>query len=222
MKISDNCLKNLKFSKAFTLIEILIVVLIIGVISAAIWKFFSYRDVDRMNFDSCYIKTYWSIDSFFQQALSQKWVYTWWDYKVPVYYNLVFDKDNQKLELQYSGLNVVKTIDFFWTGIDDKNKCFSPTFHTFLSWNISKVQIKPWLQVDNSVSSDAAMVLYSWDNKLPSTSTWEVIFSYCTSVSNANCLQKYRLIVDPRTYMFKSYFCVKVDLDNWKCLKWSQ
>ena len=199
----------------------LLVVLIIWIIMWAVWKLFSYKDVDRMDFDACYIWTYWKISNFFQQAISQKWVYTGWKYKTPNYYVLNFDKNNQVVNLVYSGLWVSKQIKFSWTWTDDINKCYTETYHTYFSWNISKVVIKPWLQVDNSTTSDAAMVLYSWNTKKPASETWVVYFYFCDSNLNINCLQKYKIEIDPRSYLFKTAFCVKLWSDK-KCQQWSK
>ena len=212
---SGNFLKNLQISKAFTLLELLIVVLIIGIIVWSIWKIFSYKDVDRMNFDTCYVSVYGKLDKFFQEALSQRWTYTGNTYKVPDFYNIVFDTVNQKIDLNYSGLNTTSIL-FYWSGIDDINKCYTPTYHTFISWNITKVQIKAWLQVDVSTTEHSSMELYSWNNLLPAYKTWVIYFYYCDHLSNINCLQKYKIIVDPRSYMFKSYFCKKL-WSYWKC-----
>jgi len=81
--------------------------------------------------------------------------------------------------------------------------------------------IKPGLQVDNATTSDAAMVLYdSNGNKLLANKTGFVDFYFCDTNLNTNCLQKYKIEIDPRVYLFKTYFCVKLD-SNKKCLQWS-
>ena len=208
--------------KAFTLIELLIVVLIMWIVMAAVGKLFSYKDADRMNFDACYVSVYWKISNFFQQALSQRSVYTGSEYQAPNLYEIIFDKSNQEIKLVYSWVWVVKKIKFSWSWIDDKNRCYTKTYHTYFSWNVSKVIIKPGLQVDNATTSDAAMVLYGPNgNKLPASETGFVDFYYCDTKLNVNCLQKYKIEIDPRVYLFKTYFCVKLG-SNKKCLKWSK
>jgi len=219
-KISYNSIiskipNNPQISKAFTLLELLIVVLIIGVIMWAVGNMFSYRNVDRLNYDTCYVNVYWKLDKFFQESLSQRGVYTGGIYKTPDFYNIVFDKTNQEIQLNYSGLNT-KVILFYWTGEDDVNKCYTPTYHTFISGDITKVQIRAGLQVDTSTTEHSPMELYSGNELLPAYKTGVVYFYYCDHPSNTNCLQKYKIVIDPRSYMFKSYFCQKM-WTNWKC-----
>ncbi len=206
--------------KAFTLMELLIVVIIIGIIIAAIWRMFSYKQINRANFDTCYVKIYGKLDKFFQEALSQKGVLTGGKYIAPNYYNVIFDKSNQQIILDYSWV-VKKPIKLVGNWVDEINKCYTRTYHTFLSWDISKVKIKAGLQVDNSTTSESPMELYSWTDKLSSSHTGVVYFYYCDHPSNNNCLQKYKLIIDPRSYLFKSYFCLKLGA-NWTCEKWSE
>ena len=200
---------NLKISAAFTLLELLLVVFIIGIIVWSIGKIFSYKDVDRMDFDSCYVTVYGKLDKFFQESLSQKWIYTGGIYKTPNFYDIIIDKTNQKIQFLYSGLDT-KVISFYGTGKDDINKCYSPTYHTFISWDITRAQIKAGLQVDTSTTEHSPMELYSGNELLPAYKTWVVYFYYCDHLSNINCLQKYKIEIDPRSYMFKSYFCKKL------------
>jgi len=209
------------FSKAFTMVEMLVVVLIISMLIILVRGLFSYRNIDRVNFDSCFIKTYSKIDKFFQEALSQKSVYTWGSYKTPDYYNVIFDYTEQKLLLSYSWLKT-EGINFVWDGEDDKNKCYTISYHTYISWDISKVKIKAWLQVDTASTSEAPMELYDKNGSLLSASqTGGVSFYYCEWVTNNNCLEKYKIEVDPRSYLFKTYFCLKLKND-WSCEKWSE
>jgi len=206
--------------KAFTLLELLVVVIIIGVIVWAVWRLFSYKDADRLNFDTCYITVYWKIDKFFQEAISQQGAYTGGVYKTPDFYNIIFDKTNQQINLVFSGYTT-GTIVFHWEGEDTINKCYSPTYHTYFSGDISKIQIKAGLQVDTSTTEHSPMELYEGNSLLPAYKTGVIYFYYCDHPSNVDCLQKYKIEVDPRAYLFKSYFCKTLNSD-WTCKVWSE
>ena len=202
-----------QISKAFTLLELLIVIIIVWILIWTIGSIFSYKNIDRLNFDTCYVNIYGKLNWFFQEALSQRWVYTGDMYRTPSFYNIVFT--GQELDLIYSWLKV-KKIFFYWNWEDNINKCYTPTYHTFISGDITKVQIRAGLQVDTSTTEHSPMELYSGNELLPAYKTGVVYFYYCDHPSNTNCLQKYKIVIDPRSYMFKSYFCQKM-WTNWKC-----
>ena len=209
------------FRKAFTLVELMIVLIIIWLIVASgIKDIFSYKNINRLKFDTCYIHIYSKIDNFFQNAVTQKWVYTWSKYESPLFYNILFDKNTQTLAFEYSWL-IVNKLYLNGTWMDTKNECYAPWYHTFFSWYVTKIKIKAWLQVDTSLSSVSPVQIYSGDVLLPPYKTGTVYFYYCPNKSNLNCLQKYKITIDPRAYIIKSYFC-KTIWANWNCVKWSE
>jgi len=213
---------NLK--KAFTLLEILIVVIIVWFLMSAIWKLFTYKDIDRLKFDTCYIKIYSSIDKFFQEAITQKWVYTGWTWQSVSWYNISFNPWENKITLIYSWTWVEKVFilnSLIWE--DDKNWCYTKTYHTLLSWGQIEVKIKPWLEVDNSSTAESAMMIYSWWVQQPNWSNATILFLYCPNkVSNSWCLEKYKIKINSKSYLFKSYFCKTVDKNDWHCITRSE
>jgi hypothetical protein len=199
--------------KAFSLLELLIVVIIIWVLMTALWKMFSYRNLDKVNFNTCFVKIYSKFDNFFQEAISQKGVWTWNSYKVPVFYDLFFWSG--EIKFYYSGLKTsIIYLDGSW--VDNKNKCFNNSFYSKLSGNIDKILIKAGLQTDDSIWAESPMVIYDDNQK---KLTWYFDLLFCNR--NNVCIPKYRFVFDSRTYSFSSFFCTKIWL-TWTCFNWSK
>lgn len=210
--------------KAFTLMELLIVVIIISLLIWAIGKMFSYKQVNTLKYDTCVLHVKWKLDNFFQNAILQKAVYTGWEWKKVNAYVVKFDKDNQEINFIYSWTNVKEIIKLSWTWFDKINDCFAPWYYTKLSWENLKVIIKPWLQVDNSSDGDAWIILYTWSsfsNKASNWATWWVSFYYCEgSWSSLKCFEEDKIIIDTKVNTIKSYFCKK-KREN-PCISWSE
>lgn len=214
--------------KGFTIIELLIVVIIIWLLIWALKPMFTYKNVDRLKYDTCYLHINWKLDNFFQSAILQKSVYTWDKWRKVNTYWIKFDVTNQKIDLIYSWTqiwwNIIKSIDLNWTWFDKENDCFTPSYHTKLSWENIKVIIKPWLQVDNKADWDAWIVLYTWSsfsNKANNWATWAVSFYYCEwSWTQLKCYERNKIVIDTKVNLIKKYFCKK-KREN-PCASWSE
>jgi len=211
--------------KWFTLMEIVLVLIIIWLISAAIWKMFSFKNTYRFKYDTCYIRTISDIDNFFEKALLQRQVRTWDVYTWVNNYNVIFNTDKQYMALVYSWVWTWKLINYVGSWIDNLNQCYYSPYHTYISWNNMKVVIQWWLSLSqNWNSSKQAMALYTWNNSTPWKigSTWEILFYRCDSPWTWDCYEKNKIIVDTKTYLIKNYFCKKLNLNTWKCEIWSK
>ena len=198
--------------KGFTLLELLIVVIIIWLLMLSFKNMFSYKDINRLKYDTCNVHINWKLDNFFQDAILQKSIYTGNKWKKVDDYSIIFDIDNQKIDFIFSWSQiwwkVIKTIHLNWTWFDEKNDCFSPGYHTKLSWENLKVEIKPWLQVDNDANWDAGIILYTWssfENKAKNWATWWVILYYC-EWSWWNCFERNKIVIDTKVNLIKKFY----------------
>jgi len=215
----------MNFKKWFTLIEMVIVVIIIWIVSWSLWKMFTYKNVTRSKYDTCYIHINSNISSFFQYWLLQRQVYSGNKYEKVKNYQILFDVNNQKVSLLYSWTNQKKEYILSWDFVDNIDDCHWRQYHTLISWGNLKVVINPWLTPDQWKQEWIWMKLYTWDNfenKLQDGSTWVIYFYYCPGVWTLWCLEKNKIEVDTRAALFKSYFCKKVDIKTWICKKWSE
>ena len=213
------------FKRWFTLVEMIIVLLIIWLISWALWKMFTYKDVTRAKYGTCYLHIDSNITSFFEYWLLQKQVYSWDKYEKVKNYQVVFNVNTQKVSLIYSWTDQKKIYVLSWDFVDNLNDCHGKQYHTLLSWENLKVVINPWLNPDQGKQDWIWMTLYTWNDfikKLPAWATWAVYFYYCPGAWTKWCLERNKIEVDTRTALFKSYFCEDVDINNWKCIKWSK
>jgi len=205
----------MNFKKAFTLIELLIVIIIIWLLMYSLKWTFSYKNVEKVKFDTCYIHTYSKITNFMQDALLQKMIYTWNNLTGVDLYTIKFDVTNQKLELIYSGsTKITKTLAYSWV-LRSADDCYTKTYHTKLSWNNLKIDIKPGLQAD---INDSPVKLFTWSNTNFTTKSWSVDLWYCQWF---DCKQKYRLTFIPSTYLLTTKYCIKLKNDG-TCEKWSE
>jgi len=215
----------MNFKKWLTLVELIIVIIIIWVVSASLKNMFTYKNVTRTKYDTCYLHINSSISNFFQQALLQKQVYTWNAYKSVKDFEVIFDKNNQTISLVYSWPNVEKQFVLKWNFVDHVNDCHNIAYHTYLSGENLKVMINPWLNPDVGSVEWIWMTLYTgsnFNNKLKNWATWAVYLYYCPHVWTVWCLEKNKIEVDTRTALFKSYFCQSLDMNTGKCKKWSE
>lgn len=211
--------------KAFTLIELLLVVLVLWVLMWAMKNMFSYENVNRLKYDTCYLKTYWFLSNFNQQALLQKSVRTWDVLTWVNQYEIIFDNEHQKIEFIYSWASSKKVFNYSWDWTDIENDCYNTTYHTKIwDWNL-KVIMQPGFQTTNATGSLSPMQIYSWDNfntAIPNSWTWEIIFYYCKWTSDAQCSELNKIVVEPKVQMFKTFFCKSLDDNREKCDKWSE
>lgn len=212
--------------KAFTVIEIVIVVLLIWLISSALWAIFSYDNVSSSKFDTCYLRVISQMDKFFQESLLQKLVYDWSNLTGVIQYDIKFNQDEQKIVFLYSWANVKKIFQLSWNWYDAKHDCFSAKYKTMISgWNL-RVSLRPWLGVDNKIQWNAWMSLYTWNNFNSLVPMWEskdIYFSFCFwSWTSSVCEEKYKLTVDSKVQLFNKYICQKNDSSTRECLKWGE
>ena len=215
----------MNFKKWFTLIEMLVVIIIIWIIWWAIWKMFTYKNITRSKYNTCYLHINSNISSFFQYWLLQKQAYSWDKYEKVKNYQVVFDVNTQKVSLIYSWTDQKKIYVLSWAFTDNINDCHDVNYHTLLSWENLKVVINPWLNPDQWKLEWIWMTLYTWDNfdnKLQNGSTWAVYFYYCPGVWTKWCIEKDKIEVDTRTALFKSYFCEKLNMKTKQCVLWSE
>jgi len=210
----------MKIKKAFTILELLIVMSILGILMYYMKWIFSYKNVEQVKFDTCYIHTYSKLNKFMQDAFLQKMVYSWDNLEKVGLYTIKFDTTNQKVDFIYSGNELItESILYSWNWTDNINDCYTKSYHTFLSWNDLKIDINPWLQAD---INDTPVKIYTWNSTTPisSSSSWSMYLYYCQW--DDPCLEKYKINIIPSTYLLVSSYCKSVDTNTWKCREWSE
>ena len=215
----------MNFKRWFTLVEMIVVIIIMGLIIWSLWKMFTYKNITRSKYSTCYIHIDSNIASFFQYWLLQKEAYSWDKYEKVKNYQVIFNVKKQKIDLVYSWTDQKKEYLLSWDFVDNINDCHTRNYHTLISWENLKVVINPWLNPSKWQQEWIWMILYTWDNfenKAQNGSTWVVYFYYCPNVWTKWCLEKNKIEVDTRTALFKSYFCKTVNIKTWKCESWSE
>jgi len=207
--------------KAFTLVELLIVMIIIWVLLYSVRWIFSYKNVEQVKFDTCYIHTYWKITKFMQEALLQKMYFFSWSYHKLWKYTINFDVSKQKLIFMYSWSDKKYKEEFLysWDWLDNIHDCYTKSYVTKFSWSSLKLDINPWLQ--KKYIWDEAIKMSSWWTVLPLSTSWNVVFSYCEDRAWKHCKQKYKLSILPSVYVVKSYYCEKINTGG-VCVSWSK
>jgi len=211
--------------KWFTIFEMLLVVVIMWILMAAFKDFFLSKDKNKIYFDTCVARTYWQLNTFLWDAMTQKTVYSGDTYISPELYQIKFDETNQKLNFIYDftwGVSwTAKTTLFSWVNSRDlENKCWEGGYFTKIKSTLD-IKIKPGLQQTAKAWEDTAAFLI--DDDL-STITGEAMFLFCEWPNN--CMERTKIIFDRRTFNIDKKTCLKntlmdVNQDN-ACDKWSE
>ncbi len=154
--------------KGFTLIEILLVVLIIWVMLSAGSKFFRPASKNKFYAQTCVNKVYWEVRTFTNNAIFGKWIAYSGAFYFPKTYNIVFDKINNKINLEIeiqTWTITTSTIYLSWSRMI--SECWNEWYQVFFSWDVDEVKIRKNLEEKWSVR---------WFTIIPQQFTWNIDF----------------------------------------------
>ncbi len=202
--------------KAFTLLELLIVILLISLLMASIRQIFTYKQRDFIKANWCVANIVWKSLNYFYSALTSKWLFTWWKLYFPKKYLLVLSGWNiQKVSFLFStwGDNkIYNIISLTGNWEDNKYGCFSSKYYVKLSGDLS-ILMTPWLE-----SKDGKIGIII--NNDVSNITWEIYFYFVGYWYTGKILWK--LFLDKRAENFYYSSCL---IWTWwwtKCKVWSK
>ncbi len=98
--------------RSFTMLEVLLVVLILGILFSAYQNFFASDDRYFLQSQTCYNNIYGNVKNFLDDASTGKWYITWWNHTYfPTGYNITVDTTSDtvtwtvaiKLSYNYQG-----------------------------------------------------------------------------------------------------------------------
>ena len=204
--------------KAFTLLEIIVVVIIIWLLLASMSNVFEMKDRDLIRSKTCVDSSFWTIKNFFDMASTWKGVYTWTDIVYPESYIINFNTDEDNIELTYSW-NDTWTYESIIFNNDDwvsSDYCYDNTrwYHIQLSWDISEIKVSRLLQ--SNINSPAIII----DND-PVVNMWYFdLFYVPADKEDKRILNRY--IFDRRVQQLRNSRCLQRGNNFSTCDKWTQ
>ncbi len=204
--------KIYSIKRAFTLLEILIVVLLIWILISATSKFYNPWNKNRFYSQICINKVYWSIRNFVNSAVFGKWISYSWQFYYPEDYKIIFDYTGNKIDfqiwLQTWDLQV-QTIFLTWN--KRIKECQDITYYINFTWNIDQIVINKNLQEIWSKK---------WFSIIPNMFTWKVDFFINEYWLSRKISQ---LIADQRSQEVFNNQCLSLPADpHQKCTQWSR
>lgn len=134
--------------KLFTLLELLLVILLIGLLLSSIKQIFTYKQRDFLKANWCVNAIVWDVSNYFYDALTSKWIRIWNTIIYPKKYQIVFSWGKQQVLFRYyswSSFYNYKVINLTGSDEDTKYWCYSQRYYVYLSWNLS-ILMQPWLE----------------------------------------------------------------------------
>ena len=207
--------------KGFTVLEMIIVVVVLGILMAAgIYRLWNL-DTNRFRAEVCVNEIYGSVSSFVYYASTSKMI----DGNIPVYYQLSTSGENDwVVDLKYA---IANRWEFSFTGghivLSEKESC--------KSWTAFKVKLK-------STSSFTTFKMHprfkpvgnrngiEMNNQRNVIFTWSIDFQFCSPANDRTCYDFARILFDARTGIIKKAFCKFYKISNdqqedRQCKEWS-
>lgn len=197
--------------KGFTLVEILIVIMIIGILFVAFKSLFQVNNKDILYSQACVENIYGEINNFVQAGLHSKVMYSG-DIRIfPDKYVVSFNTYKQEIELLYTqeaNTHIYKSIT--WTG-NTANYCTNNSYMIMLTWDNYRIHInKGWEENNNFQTfylSDIPSISNGWNTFLMCDRWW----TWCQEIA--------RLQSDTRIMSINKYMCLHLD-NNGICSEW--
>ena len=145
----------------FTLIELIVVILIMGVIAASINMMFSMDQRNEIRSQACIDRIYGEISSYFNQASTWRGIYTW-DQNQEIFYPdkyiIDFDEDENEITLEFDdneeSLTWAKYQQFELEWDDEvwEYYCYDNNegYHINLSWDLKEIEMLSNMESDEN------------------------------------------------------------------------
>lgn len=188
---------------AFTLVEIMIIVILISMFFLMFQRFLASDQKDLLTSKSCINYLYWEIGNYLNYAMSWKWLYINNGWLSPDIYSIKFDAINDKLTLAYSWSSWVgtyKDINLRWTTEFGSVNCFdNKSSYINMKWDDLQIDMSKMFQW--TINNQSFLI-----NNTKSILTWEVVLEHCDNLNN--CIEIVKFFIDRRVN----------DIRNVKCL----
>ncbi|MBB1579267.1 MAG: type II secretion system protein [candidate division SR1 bacterium] len=209
-----------KNKKGFTVLEMIIVVVVLGILMAAGIYRLGNLDTNRFRAEVCVNEIYGSVSSFVYYASTSKMI----DGNIPVYYQLSTSGENDGVvDLKYA---IANRGEFSFTGghilLSEKESCKSGTaFKVKSTSSFTTFKMHPRFKpVGNrngiEMTNDQGAVIFKGS----------IDFQFCSPTNDPKCYEFARILFDARTGIVKKAFCKFYKISNdqeedRKCKEWS-
>lgn len=211
--------KQINKKRSFTFFEILLVVLIIGLLFVALWRFFVPNNKNRIYGEICLNTIYWEIRNYINKAVTGKSIASWWVWIYPEEYIIIFDQTWYTIDFQYTyytgtiiATGTYKKIYLTWTQKTIK-ECENKWYYIAFTGNVTQIRITKNLKEKIRQPSFSFLWTTNW-------STGWIFFSLVEN-KGLNRRHFYTIIVDPRIQNVFSRKCLWLPQDMTKpCATW--
>ena len=197
----------IKKEKAFTLIEILVVVMMIGILMLATTVYLGWTDEKRKVIESqwCINRIWWEISNFIFYTLTSKSLKIWEEPISPDYYIIEFawwegtycSKENMcnKINLSYSKWDTPDPINTYKT-LDSSNTCHQNNqLRFYRDWTETNyIIMNKWFS-PKKINDGNVFYL----NGESDTLTWDVIIELCLDNECESTKQIWKFVADGRS-----------------------
>ncbi len=199
----------------FTLIEMLIVLVLVGILMTAFKTIFQTKDQTTLYAQNCINMVYGELNNFLNSAMTSKWLYTGNQTIYPDFYQIAFKESNNRIDLIYQNKDfsgIQKTYMFSWWTPKNFN-CYNNSYHVAMSGNstrditMTKGFSNQWEEIPFQIKHNNQNIL-----------TWDIIF-YACSYDWSHCQEIGKLSLDTRSKQISKALCIAYTwTDNTQCL----
>lgn len=204
--------------KAFTLIEMMVVLLIVGILMASLKHIFFPQSRNLMYGQNCANILYGKVNNFINSAITSKWLYTGGILIFPEYYHIDFNILQNEIAFWYTINWITNNHEIFQLSGQEARKeyCQTNEYQIILSWNNQNITITKWLQT--KVNNSTFTLLDWWNSKF----TWAIYLQLC-NLDWQQCSTFSTYITDTRTKHIRHGKCINFTwMNNEICNKRDQ
>ncbi len=198
--------------KGFTMLEVLIVIMIVGILFVAFRSSFQIKNKDVLYGQACIETLYGQINNFVYAGLSSKVIFSGNVKHFPDQYIATFNPNIQNISLNYqenTTTSIYSSIDI--SGWSNINYCRTSTYFMRMNGDNYTLTINKWLAENQNLQS-------FFITGTSSQSTGGNTFWECNLVGTW-CKEMARFETDIRTISIKKYMCLSFS-ETWDCLEW--
>jgi len=195
--------------KAFTLIEIVIVIALIGILMISFKQIFQLKNKDVLYGQTCSNYIYGDLNNFINSAITNKALYSGNTQFFPNYYIISFSTEQNTINLNYqqnNGLTGTRKSLNLSGDIPSNYQCNKTEGIIKISGDNSIITIKKWLQQTENLPSFML------------TQNWSMVFTgtipiYACSINN-KCKNISKINIDSRSKSLTNHNCLVFTWEN--------
>ncbi len=200
----------------FTIIEVMIVMMIIGILFLSFKSYFQVKDKNILYGQACIESIYGQVNNFMHAGLSSKSLYTWSKAIYPDQYIIFFDAVSQTIILKY----IAAQESGYYSSIpitgNDIMYCSSKAYKISMTWDTYEITINKGLQ------ENAALQFFYLSGTradgTPNLGTWADDFFLCYP-TGTGCKHIAHFELDTRTINLKKQICLGYT-ETGACYEW--